>query len=528
MQNPTVQGSSLGQPVRILRWLLLATMLFIALSYIVKTLHWPLLLDSPVMHYVVYLMRHGARPYLDITDNNMPGAYYVEAFAMRVFGGSDLSWRLYDFALLGVMTLALAAIARPYDWLAGLVAGGLFISLHGPEGPSFAVEREQVITVLLVLGYALLFAAVRRKQAAWMFAFGVSTALAASIKPTYVLMPFALLLLAAWQLRKRDLRVGPYVLYAVAGLIVVFAYDLYFLLRYHALHGFFFIFRHVLPAYSGVRRVAFIHLVTSWDRGVLLLLLLAFALRLWRSRNGSGWTWEQWAIALGAGFALLSYFAQGKGFPHHRYPALVFLLLLAAIELLQSLRSREGVWLAWSMAALMLLWMVPRNARALERVRPENTFTTSLESDLQQLGGSPSLNGKVQCFDMVYGCLNALYHLDLMENTAFTGDMLLFSDPPTAATDYYRDKFRALAAQHPAEVLVISNESLEYGNGYGKLARWPEFDQSLRANYTLRAERSFAMREGGPLPPGDHSPAAHDSYRIYVRNNSPLLAVALQ
>ena len=37
------------------------------------------------MHYVVFLLKHGLKPYREISDNNMPGAYFTEAVAMRIF-----------------------------------------------------------------------------------------------------------------------------------------------------------------------------------------------------------------------------------------------------------------------------------------------------------------------------------------------------------------------------------------------------------------------------------------------------------
>ena len=59
------------------------------------------------MHYVNFLMSHGLQPYSQITDNNLPGAYLIESWAMHVFGGGDLAWRIYDFFLLGVLTLSM-------------------------------------------------------------------------------------------------------------------------------------------------------------------------------------------------------------------------------------------------------------------------------------------------------------------------------------------------------------------------------------------------------------------------------------
>ncbi len=367
-------------------------MLAPAVYFVVISIHWPLALDSPIMHYVNFLMRHGMRPYTDITDNNMPGAYYTEGLAMRVFGDGDLAWRMYDYFLLLLMFVALVMIARPYDWRAGVFAGGIFLAIHGPEGPNFAVEREQVITVLLVVGYLALFAAVRQRRPAWLLVFGLAGGLAASIKPTFLPLSLGLMVLMAIVLRRRRIAMLPYLLWGFAGLAAVFAYDLGFLLRYHAVQGFVFILREVLPAYGAQRRVPLHALLTSFDHRFLLLCLLAVPLAWMNWQRAGEWSWERWALLLGAGFAALSYVAQGKGFPHHRYAILVPVLLLIGMELMQGLRGVQSLgaarWLAVACSVFVLVVMIPRQMLAMHRVVVDREFTSSLESDLRRLGGA--------------------------------------------------------------------------------------------------------------------------------------------
>ncbi len=502
--------------------MLLSIMLLVsAVYYVFETVHWPLALDAPIMHYVEFLTRHGMRPYVDITDNNMPGAYYTEGLAMRIFGGSDIAWRVYDFFLLAVMTLGLIAIAKPYDWLAGLFAGCFFVALHGTEGPGFSVEREQVITVLLVLGYLALFRAVRDRRPLWMLLFGIANGVAASIKPTFLPLGFVLLGFAGFILWKRRSAFVTYVAWGLAGIVSVFAYDIGFLLHYHAIEGFVFILRHVLPAYSAFDRASPRHLLTAFDHKFMLLVAVAIPLAIVNWRKFGAWSWEKWAIATGVAVAGLSYFIQGKGFPHHRYTILVFTLLLVGIEILQAMRYPGWPRLvAVAACFFVILWALPRKMQALHRIRPESPFTEQLESDLRTLGGTAELQGKVQCFDLVYGCLNALYHLQLVENTGYTGDLLLFSDPNNPATQYYRKRWWQLAQSDPATVLVVSNEWFEQSNSYSKMDRWPEFERYLAANYTMAVERHFFMRQGTELMSGDTDPGERDSYRIYIRKGS--------
>jgi len=484
--------------------------------YVCSSRHWQMAIDSPIMHYVNFLMDHGLKPYTDITDNNMPGAYFTESWAMHVFGAGDLGWRLYEFFLLTVLTGALVVIAKPCDWLAGVFAGGLFIIVHGTEGPNFAVERELVILVLLVVAYAAVFTASRRRWPTLMLLAGFASGLAASIKPTFLPLPIALFALMAFVQWRKKISPIAYLAWALAGLVIAAALDIRFLLHYDALQGFLFIMRKVLPAYGSLQRFGVGHLISLmlplgfvW----LIVLILAAAISRW-VRHGR-WTWEQWAVAMGIAFGLLSYFVQGKGFEHHRYTYLALMFLLLGIELMSALKQRGASRVLGIAAVLfLLLWIVPYYGREIHRRGSgQAVIPNAMEADLQALGGARELQQKVQCFDLVYGCLNALYHLQIVENTGFTGDLLFFNKKEDGAVKYYRDLYWSLENKNPATVIVLSNEVLLQPNSFDKIYGYPRWANYLAQNFTQINQRTF--------PPNG------DAYRIYVRNGTPLLAKAM-
>ncbi len=517
---------SLTNPVLLLRLLTVLVFALAAAFYVAYSLHWKLMLDSPVMHYVVFLMHHGLRPYLDISDNNMPGAYFTEAFAMRVFGPGDLAWRLYEYFLLAIMAGSMVLLTRRRDWVAGVFGAGMFLALHSAEGPQYAGERELVVTVLLLVDYVVLFAAVRRRNAFLLFFFGLAGGLAAAIKPTYLLFTLALLLLMTAVLYRRSVQPRPYLLWGVAGLLVIGAFCVGFLLRYHVLSDFVFILTRVLPTYAGFAAPSWAMMFrAALPRSVLGMVLLTLPLAFTNWRRDGAWSWEHGALALGALLALGSFLAQRKGFFHHRYTFVALLFLLVGIELFAALRSR-----GWPrvLAAVVLLYALagftPRMVRSGARVPGETQFARSLGRDFATLGGSAALQDKVQCFDLVYGCLNALYHADIVENTGFTGDLLFFSPTPSAAREYYRARFWKLARQDPASVLVVSNQSPLEANSYSRLVFWPQFDAYLNRNYVLAAQRTFPHERF--MVYSDQLRAANeaDSYRLYIRKDSPLLA----
>ena len=481
------------------------------------------MIDSPIMHYVNFLIDHGRKPYTDITDNNMPGAYYTEALAMRIFGGGDVAWRVYDYVLLSGMTAVLILITLPYDWLAGLFAGGLFIAVHAAEGPRYSVEREQVLTVLLVLGYAALFAAVRRRKPFLMLLFGITGGIAASIKPTFLPLPLALMAVSAVVLHRRRIATLPYLAWSFVGLAASAALDLAYLIHYDALHEFLFLLRTVTPTYAALARTPFWRLLSlSLPLYIPALVLLAILTAILNRRSRTPWTWEHWSLALGAAFGLFSFMAQGKPFLHHRYTLLVLLFVLIGLELLSALKANG--WppaLALITFAYVLFWIVPMEMREViitgrQLPRGQVVFVLSLESDLNRLGGASALQDKVQCMDLVYGCLNTLYHLGIVENTSYTGDLLLFADRDGLAARYYRNKYWDLQRSNPASVIVLSNEWFQRKNSFDKIENWPEFASFLARNYTQVLERRFDHQGDDPRNP--------DGYRIYLRNSDPLLA----
>ena len=533
--SPSSSPASLpDRAVVALRYIVLLAFAIAAVVYIAISWRWRLTIDSPIMHYVVFLMRHGYKPYKDISDNNMPGAYLTEAAAMRLFGGSDLGWRLYEFSLLGVMTATLAALAARWDWVAGVFAGGMFIMLHATEGPQYAGERELTLTVLLLLALLAIFHAVDSPSPTFarpvlMFCFGTLSGIAASIKPTFLPLPLVLLALALFVLRRRAQPLWPSVVSAFTGLLLMPLAALAFLAHYGALQAFRFILVTVIPAYVGLPHTPGYRSLLTHALPYLGFLLAGVCIPLGESNRGveGSWNWQHWSFLLGALFGLLSYLAQHKGFLPHRYTLVTFVYLLVGIELLSALKRPGWPRIVSSMMLLAVVLLVVPRALALTRSWSRSSvFELALESDLAQLGGAAALQDKVQCFDLVYGCLDALYHERIVENTGFTGDLLFFSRNPGPATEYYRERFWRLAQQDPASVIVMSNEDLMEPNSFERVSRWPNFQSYLRSNYTEVVERRFPYERLGVGHTQMAASVDADAYRIYVRDASPLLARA--
>jgi hypothetical protein len=506
-----------SQPyIQSLRIVMVVVLCAVLAFIVLDTWRWPLTWDAQVLHYINFLIDHGFRPYRDITDMNMPGAYVIDSWQMHLMGRGDLAWRLYDFTLVGILTASLIVIALPYDWIAGLFAGVTFAVVHGMDGPNNLAQRDEIMAVLIVFGYAFLFEALRRRRWPLMIPFGFLLAMACAVKPTVVPLAVVLLVLAGASLKRRGEPIAAPMLGGVAGAAIAAAIVFGYLIHYQATAAFLDITRTLTPYYMGLANPSLVSLLpTMVQRGVALMVPLALAVA-WFNRE---WiAWERWLLLLGFAFGVCTYLVQRKGFVYHRYTLTPFLLVWMGIEFM--LAMKKSGWIQKVAIAAMVLGAVivpPWDARRMLSIKPADPYTAALEADLTQLGGS-RLQRKVQCLDLVDGCLNALYHLELVQSTGSTGDLLLFATHHTPTQEHYRQVFMDELAAHPASVIVLSNEWFSGPYTFDKIDQWPEFAVYLNRNYTPILTRQFPLRNG--------EVNVGEAYRIYVRRGEPFPRVS--
>lgn len=456
---------------------------------VVDTLHWPLVGDAAVMHYGAFLLEHGLAPYRQIVDINLPGCFPLDWAVVHVFGAGALGWRLYDFTLMAVAAAAMFAMARRDAWLGALFAACFLFVLHIHDGVDQAGERDLVLAVMLLVACAAIFYALRRN--AWMgsLAFGGIAGAAALIKPNALPWAVGVLVLAAIALRRRRERMAPHVAAACVGFIAPVVLDFLYLVREHAVRACWLIMTRLIPYHARIDRFPLGYLVTQLLPSALFPVIvlwvpLALASRRWR-------TWEGAALYYSVGIGIVSFLGQGKGFPYHRYPMEVFLLLLIGMDAAEALRRRgwaripAAALLVFAVFALSPSWV----ARASRYDWQHDAFTQSLSADLTWMGG-PSLSGQVQCLDMFAGCLGTLYRLDLVQSTGFLYDCYFFNQPQSVFTLEMRRRFLDDLEREPPKVIVVSNQNcLGRPLGYFSPQEWPAFSAWLRAHYSLVVER---------------------------------------
>jgi hypothetical protein len=478
----------------------------------VGTVHWPMVGDAPLLHYVAFLIDHGKVPYRDIVEIDMPGTYALEWAAIHVLGPGALAWRVFDFGLVAVALGAMVLITLPFDWLAGFFAGTLFALIHFRDGPTHTGQRDLMMTVMLLIACAALFHAVRRRQVGAAAVFGLFAGMAMIIKPSGLLFAAALTGLLWVRLRELRLPKMPFLAAALAAMAVpVLACTVY--LAHHGALGAFWAISHGIVAYhASLGRPPLLTLLVGSFPSVLLAVTLPALPLLFVARP-----WKQWeglvvlcCVVIGAA----SYVIQGKGFPYHRYPVEAFLLLLSATVLLAMLR--ETGWQR-ALAAVGLvagaLYLAPDSARiACHYDWRDQEFQQLLTADLNRLGGA-QLDGKVQCLEMAAECHTTLYNMQLVEATGYMYDCYMFQPRQTPVSVQYREDFWKAIHDHPPQVFVVTDqECFSFARGFALVARWPEFDHYLQSDYTLLAERTPPHKLGWW-----RHPAVPYSYRLYIR-----------
>jgi hypothetical protein len=488
----------------IFRFAICAVLLASVTAFVVRTYRWRLVNDAAQIDYACFLMDHGMAPYKDLVELNMPGIYMVNWGVMHTLGTGARAWRAFDFSLLALAALAMAWIARPYGWLSGFFAAALFALFHGRDGPAQAGQRDLIIAVLLLCGYAFLFHALRREKRWPMFFFGVCLVAAAAIKPP--VLPFAFVLLAAfaWRLRQLGRPMGEAVALSLAGMLASTGVVVVFLASRGSLGAFAWMVEKTLPYYSTLGRQSFADLAARLMSPTMKTLFgLALIIALLRRR----WNWESLMLLGGIGFGIFSYFAQGKGFPYHRYPMLAFIFLWAGIQFVSAL-ERPGVPRKLAIAGLALgTIFAPIYASIAARGKWNEDFNRALTADLQQLGAQ-QLSGRVQCITTPGDCDTVLYRLRLVQSSGLFYDYLVFGPDSQPAVERARQTVWRDFEKEPPLVLIVGRGLYgeRWDDGYNKLTRWPELNSYIDTNYELYDERGFAPAECG-----------YRGYRIYIR-----------
>ncbi|MBM4328747.1 MAG: hypothetical protein FJ118_16465 [Deltaproteobacteria bacterium] len=136
---------------------------------------------------MAYLMdRFGYIPYLDFFDVNTPGTHLLHYLAGKVFGYTDLSFRIADLtyllATLILIVLFMKSFGREIAWFAAIAFGLVYF-----RGTGMLFQRDYVLILPIALAVVSTFGQVPISRYLRIFLVGALLGIAATIKPQSII-----------------------------------------------------------------------------------------------------------------------------------------------------------------------------------------------------------------------------------------------------------------------------------------------------------------------------------------------------
>jgi len=450
---------------------------------------WPLMLDGPLMQYCAFLMEHGKVPYRDIVDVNGMGAYVSSLVEHRLFGYSDLGWRIYDLLIGLVGSLGIFLILKPFGRVAWIFGSCLFLLLHIQLGAKELGQRDFQMAAFELLSAGLLLRGSYSRHWGWFAASGAAGVFGAMIKPPaflFVLVFFLFAVFFSFRCGNRKF-FGP--LWLLAGAAVPFGLGALYLLWNGAGPAFAHAYRNFVPLYG---RIAHFGLSELWPVpfthiGSLRLLIVLSGFLL-ASDRATLFRRESALVLIGIACGLACFLVQAKGWTYHMEPWFAFVAVwcgMAIGVLLKDTRILVRLPVALVLAIWLVIWM-PTFVRHTRAGRYDLTNTHRLEAEILKLRSAGKDHG-IQVMDMSTGGILALYDLRLVQETGFLYDYYFYQSPQNPLVQELRQRFLDEMGAKKPDILVVSFQSWpDPQPGYGRVDQWPGLRDLLQSDYELK------------------------------------------
>lgn len=456
-----------------------------------RSLGWPLIHDAPIMHYAAWTISEGAVPYRELFDMNLPGVYLLHRLVLATVGPGDLAFRSFDLAWLALTMTLIAGYVRKLGIWSAAAAPLLFAAYHLAGGAWQAGQRDFLLCPFLLAGLWGTALALESGRRWWFAAGGVAFGAAALLKPHALLF----LPVLAWA-AARHKQLLPAVAAWAAPLLAVAAWLWWSggLAPFLELSG-----RYLLPLYSRLERVSPLAALAGHSYGAPLwsLVGLLAGLSLVIASVRRRFDLRRSFLALGAGYGIVHFVAQGKGWEYHLYPLALFGLLLTTTEL-EGVIQYQG-WLARALLgtglALLIGLLALKGVEASDAgwIAAKERRVRALSADL---AGRIARGETVQILDTTEGGIHALLELRVRQPTRFLYDFQFFHHPEAPYIRGLRSEFLRDLRTRPPRFIVPFERGWPRG-GYERFAQFPELSEWLESAYALD-------RQG-------------DGYRIYAR-----------
>ena len=462
------------------------------------SLPWPLIHDAPILHYVAWRISQGAVPYRDLFDMNFPGAYLLHLLVLKTLGAGDAAWRLFDLLWLGLTSLLVAALARPWGRIAAFGGALFFAAYHLGGGAWQAGQRDFLLCPFLLagaLGVARWWERRGGRALPWA---GLALGAGVTIKPQAALLALALLLLVLAAPARAGGSRWPAAAMLVGGLVLAPLALASWLATIGGLGAWReIVVDYLLPLYSRLGGPASwtVYRWSPWPAIAIVLALSIGHAAVWRRL-----TFRHVVALTGAGTGLLHYVGQGKGWEYHLYPLAAFAAVLLFSEVAAVLGARRVVFGAPLVAALAILVVLLGRSGAVNAdanwIWDKERLVRILTADL---GGWRRPGDLVQVLDTTGGGVHALLRLGLVEPTRFLYDFHFFHDTDHPVIRALRAELVAGLDLSPPRFIVLFRRGWPSGREE-RINGFPELARLLAERYLIAVGREdyviYAKRDG--------------------------------
>jgi len=494
------------------KYLFLASLTMLFVAELGLSLRWRLETDSAFLHYVAYLItEHNFVPYRDIFEVNMPGTYLFHMAIGKLFGYSDLAFRLVDVAWLTAALTVTWLVMKPFGRIVATASCLLFALIYLGAGPPISLQRDAI--VILPFSLAILLATQRKHNSSvhlTHFLHGVLFALAALVKPHLAIgLPVMVVYncihdaddLKFIQRRIKLCIVGG--IFALVGFLVTLIIPFLWLWRIGAIESFWEIFSSYTPLYAQMSRdlefrgsLARLLNVVYWyinfgGFGVLLTASL-FGGYLVLTQSTSTALKKQALLFLSLSLVYSIYVVLGgKFWPYHWMPYIYFASLGTATLLFSPpsfARSHRLIIIPLFVfiVTTMMMTLLPAYDFAQQLLSgqpPAPPMDGRVDEIARYLDENLSPTDKVQPLDWIEGAVHAMLIAKAVVATPYITDFQFYHHVSTPYIQKLRKHFLTEMEQETPAFLVVDRSTTKQLLGIDTSDRFPELEEFIERYY---------------------------------------------
>lgn len=490
------------------QYLLFGTMALLLLIEIIFSFGWRMQHDSPLLHYVAFLIGdEGFVPYRDVFETSMPGTFLMHLTIGKVFGYSDLAFRIVDIFFLLILLYLTWTVMRSFGKWVAVSSILLFGLLYIGYGPNMSLQRDYVGIIPIVLSLVIM------KKDIWSshikaLVLGGLFALSASVKPHLAIgLPALLIFMVLYDRQeekvdlalfiKRLFRIG---LFATGGFIVILSIPFLWLWSLGGLPAFWEMFSSYLPLHiqlsgkqemiTGAAKLKY--MISLFIRfGELRLIFIPITLGLYLSfaffAKSQKMKWIVLLFILFLLYIIYPVFA-GQFWTYHWMPFAYFGCLMASLVMIPA--DKEGVepYKRIIPLAALILFM-------LFTIRPAGDFVDQISGK----GAEPPKEGrvdevadfliknvkpgdKVQPLDWTGGALHGMLIARSVVATPYIYDYHFYHHVSNPYIQEVRTRFVSLLQKDPPR-FIVNMYAKNIPSGEDTSTDFPALKSFLSENY---------------------------------------------